>query len=238
MAQLSNTFEGGSNGTTITTGNSGGVSGDAFNLINIDAPGSGGAITFDNTHVHSGSLAAKFLTPSVSGFEYVEWDPAAATNFFGRFYIYPAQSFIGGDWIFDGGSGGADKAVIAMDGSDRVTIVDASITVKATSTSSMTINAWNRIEFHVVCSTTVGTMEVKMFWGANCDGTTPDETLNASSLNTGASINQHLFGMIDTGGHNNASAWFDDVVMNASAYPGPAVIPVTVFRPHRMPLGV
>src|SRR5436190_10712109 len=55
-ASLENTAEGGSNGTTVTVGNSGGASGDPFDIVSI---GGSSAIVFDNAHVHDGSLAYK-----------------------------------------------------------------------------------------------------------------------------------------------------------------------------------
>ena len=62
MTQVTNTFEGGTDGATITTGNSGGVSGDAFQNVLTPA-------TFDGTHVYTGSLAAKMGGPiSVLGY--------------------------------------------------------------------------------------------------------------------------------------------------------------------------
>lgn len=51
-----NDAEGGTNGTTVTTSNSGGASGDAFSAISI---GSGNTFTFDNTWSFDGSLSYK-----------------------------------------------------------------------------------------------------------------------------------------------------------------------------------
>jgi len=236
VAQLANTFEGGSNGTTITTGNSGGASGDAFNLVNI---GAGAAVIYDNTHTAHGGLAMKCSSGTSGSLAYVEWDPSASSNFYGRFYIYIAANGAVGDWYYDGGSSGADKAIITTDASNHICLQDSTgLPVQATSTSTMALSTWHRIEFHIICSTTVGQMEAKLFLGANSDGLTPDETLTtAANLNTGASINNHLFGNIATGGHVSTNVWMDDILTGAAAYPGPAVT-TPLWVPRRMPLGV
>ena len=57
MTQFSNTFEGGTSGATITTANSGGGSGDAFNYVNLTGAST---LTYDTTHVFGGVGAARF----------------------------------------------------------------------------------------------------------------------------------------------------------------------------------
>ena len=61
-AQLTNTFEGGTSGTTITqsvNGNSGGASGNFFDTVSI---GGGATDAADNTHAAHGTLSAKIAT--------------------------------------------------------------------------------------------------------------------------------------------------------------------------------
>src|SRR5678815_2034732 len=61
-----NTFEGGTDTVAITTGNSGGASGDAFSAVN------GAANVFDATEEAHGNMSLKI--PSASGSnEYVSW---------------------------------------------------------------------------------------------------------------------------------------------------------------------
>src|SRR5690242_18849335 len=82
---LANTFEGGTNGTTITTANSGGASGDAFSAGTI---GAAGTLKFDNTHSRD-SLAVKIANAS-SQVSQVEWRSLGGLtgNVYFRAYIY------------------------------------------------------------------------------------------------------------------------------------------------------
>jgi len=90
---FSNSGAGGSNGTTVTTGNSGGSSGQAFDTVSI---GGTGTLTFDNTNpITTGGLDYKFVTDASSDAIYVAWLPASLGGPFyecwGRVYFnFPA----------------------------------------------------------------------------------------------------------------------------------------------------
>jgi hypothetical protein len=83
--------------------------------------------------------------------------------------------------------------------------------------------AWVRLEWHIVHSTTVGSLEVKLFNSA--DSTTADDTISFSNLNTGAA-----FANIRIGASTNTAnfpttgtyMYIDDIVCGATSYPGPS----------------
>src|SRR5215218_2907628 len=81
-----NTLEGGSNGTTITAGNSGGTSGDAFDSVVIATNDS---LVFDNAHAKE-TLALKAATGASSTGTYAAWTTTIGTQttFWGRMYLY------------------------------------------------------------------------------------------------------------------------------------------------------
>src|SRR6266536_3605174 len=65
-----NNAEGGTNGTTVTTGNSGGASGRAFDTVTIAA---GSTLAFDNTAPANGALAYKYQLGTTAGSCYLQW---------------------------------------------------------------------------------------------------------------------------------------------------------------------
>jgi hypothetical protein len=82
-----------------------------------------------------------------------------------------------------------------------------------------------RVEWHVIHSATVGQVELKLFNDA--DSTTPTETLTGSSnYNTGTAA-----GGVHIGSVGNLPDgfiyWIDDIIVNATSYPGPVVVPST-----------
>lgn len=82
MATISNTAEGGTNGTVATTANSGGASGDAFS-----AAGGGTDPVFSTAAAMRGTLGYSFTYPSTSAAGYVAWSNPQAGRVACRFYI-------------------------------------------------------------------------------------------------------------------------------------------------------
>src|SRR5438067_677165 len=82
---ISNSAEGGTNGTTVTTGNSGGGSGDAFSAVNI---GTTGAVTFDSSASAHGGLSYAFSTGATSALANGTWSlTSAQATVYWRVYI-------------------------------------------------------------------------------------------------------------------------------------------------------
>src|SRR5215467_10547633 len=95
MTSLVNSAEGGTNGTTVSTGNSGGASGNAFDaLLTTNA-----TVAYDNAHAHSGALSVKFATAGTAANWAVEWTTSMGTlsQVWFRLYVYftanPAAGF-------------------------------------------------------------------------------------------------------------------------------------------------
>jgi hypothetical protein len=90
---LSNNFTGLSSGTTLTTGNTGGIQGHAFDAISIPASGT---LVADNTHVGIFPMALKVATAGTAGTPSAEWLLAslgtARTKLYFRFDGYKTAS--------------------------------------------------------------------------------------------------------------------------------------------------
>ena len=222
---LSNSFEGGSDGTTITTGNSGGASGDAFNNVTI---GASCTCVFKNNPAGAG-LTGQMTMPATAAATHVDWTGMGSLTsaVFFRMYLRksgtPATTWF---WPLEGLNNAAARCFgLAIRTNDVIRIDDASGTevVALRGTQAIPNNQWVRIEAKVVPSTTVGTVEWRLYLSA--DSTTISETLNAGSLVLGANLDQVMFGNISSPtGMNNLNWHYDNLAVSTVDWLGPAVV--------------
>lgn len=160
---VQNTAEGLAANTTVSTANSGGVSGSAWNTIN---PGSGNSITSDDTHVLRGNIAYKFTQAgpvSTLGWN-TSLNSAPYSDISARVYVY-FEELPGHDFGVITGFSGASYSGLAwnvvLNTAGRMQLSNSSGTVlwTAPSNSTMAINTWYRIEVNVVAGTS-GTIAV------------------------------------------------------------------------------
>ncbi len=218
MSQATNNYEGGVQGNTIATSDAG--SGSAWDVVTL--PAGTGSLTYDNTHVYN-LLAGKYFCGTTSTTAHTQWSTAtlgAITDAYGRFYVYMGAFPFNVNNQCGFFNTGTTRCRLVINTTGKLTVVDAAGVTQATSTNAIALNQWNRVEFHVTFSATVGFMEIKLF--QNADSTTPTETLtSAATLNFGgASANEFRIGY----GSNQTSRtqWIDNVVWGATSYPGPA----------------
>jgi len=223
VASNTNSFEGGSDTTTITTGNSGGSSGTAFDAVG--APVSGSTLAFSTTHAVHGSLSAKIGTGTTADTPYVSWtsNVAALTVYF-RIYLW-----------FDANPGSNTNILRALNSSDQTM---ASLRVNTTgklqmlnsansaagsaSTNAVPLGQWFRIEWKVFSDASAGTLDTRLYNTA--DSLSITETVSATSVNTrGGNNSRYRYGII-----NSISSigpfWFDDIGVSDSDWMGPSVV--------------
>jgi hypothetical protein len=215
MAQLTATFEAGVNGNNITTA-PGEASANAWD--DVQRPGASNVV-YDNTQKY-GTLAMK-ATASGGANGYTEWGTSlgAITDHFGRFYLYmtanPASSFRPCRVL----STGTAAVFFLVTNLGKIQVLDSGGGQIILTTTSVNLNAWTRVEYHITHSATVGQAEVKLF-------TSPDSAVAAETIQTTAnknllaSANQLHYGA--TGGDSDGSFWLDNIIGNAASYPGPA----------------
>ncbi len=216
---LSNSAEGGTNGVQVTTGNSGGASGDAFDLV--DGAGSGQTTTFDTTAAHA-SLSYKIVSATSPGVTRLGWTTVIGTytEIFGRCYTYQTVNGGTNNTIFFADLSGTGTCAWIANFAGVIRVADT--VGNNTGAVAITLNTWVRVEFHIVMSATVGLVEAKLF--NTPESLTPDETITRSSANTRASANGAYWGY---DGQEGASQTFylDDMTLNATGYPGPYSAP-------------
>lgn len=215
MVALSNNAEGGTNTTTVTTGNSGGESGDAWDSVSF---GGSGTITFDNTHPVR-TLAYKIVGDTANN-SLLRWNTSLGTQteLWGRTYFYLTafsvnQGFI---WLRNGGN---QVVRIRVNTSGNVEVLDGSNTIILTSTTVVNLNSYFRIEFHVIALAVNGTIEVRLFNDPN--SATPTETVMSTTASLFDDVGDAGFGQLAS--TPAATFWIDDVQVNTTGFPGPAL---------------
>ena len=216
---LLNSFEGGTQGTGVTSGNSGGASGNAFDLVNIGALS---AITFDNTESDAaGFLAGKFTTGSPSSNDYVGWaKPLGLQNqvWFRAYCYFPA--FAGNVRLIRVLTpSGTLCAAIQVNNSGKVQTLNSAGAQQTISTLTLPVNQWFRLEGYFIGSQNRGQIQVKIFV-SNPYGTVPDETdTSGSAVATIGTFGDITFG--NPSSVANYTFWLDDLGVSNTGYIGP-----------------
>src|SRR5215471_11963445 len=213
-------------GTVLTQGsggNTGGVSGNFFDVVNI---GTGATNASDSAHSAHGSLSVQIATGATTATAYDTWSTSLTattlTAVWARFYFYctavPAANSRVIAWA---NSAAAIAASIRYNTAGTLTYqnsANAAIT-GMTSVTTLPLNAWCRIE--ALCNSSTGVAELKIF---NIpDSVVATETLTSTSgqsLNTDCGILR--FGQSGGAQANYGPYWFDDFGASDTAYLGPA----------------
>lgn len=217
---VSNNFEGGSHTTAITTGNSGGASGDAFDAVTITADG---AITFDNTFAALGQLAGKFVTVS-SGRAFCEHNLTAAAEGWGRIYYYHEGNPATGLYLGGAYSAGSLLGNFRITTASKITLSTGGV-ASGTSTMSLTSATVYRLEFHwKVTSGTTGDWELRIYQGDSWDIL---ETVLLSGVALGVSTADSVrYGQVVNS--VSLTCYLDNVGHSATGWMGPQL--GTAFR--------
>ncbi len=233
---LLNSFETGlPTSTAITTANSNDdVAGAQWDNLVVTA---GGSAVYTTDKSAYGTRSGLF-TPVAAGGAHVRWDDSslgtALDEVWGRFYIYrSANPTPNHQWMTHlGVTGTGNVGVIRWTTAGKLEILDGDFNTAETSTNSIPLEQWVRVEFYVDCHSTFGTLEAKFF---NRHETSPIETVTANNINTAQVVDELNFGQWNaetTGG----SFYLDEVALSTTEYIGPATLvvePQTVFFVRR-----
>lgn len=190
---LTNNAEGGTDGVALSAANSGGASGDAFDVV-AAATGSGGSMVYSIDHPADGSLGWKNTDPTVSGFPVeIRWTTSVGTitECYGRIYIYRATLDSGvANRIFMVRSTGSRRAEVTTDGTGKLRAINSANATVATAAAALPLNELVRVEFHYLASATVGRIEIKYFHGH--DVASIEDIAIGVNADTGADANEIL----------------------------------------------
>lgn len=180
MAQSTNNAEGGTNTTTVTTGNSGGASGNAFSAVNA-------GITFSSTQKAHGSLAYAFAGTAAT-FNVVQLDSASGTTtgWALRFYVY-LTGYPSAETTFCAAqtAGGVGLAGLNLTATGGIKLTRAAGALAGTFTNTLSLNTWYRLSMWGGVSATVAPLNAAIY---ALDNATAIESLNLTNQNTGSTV--------------------------------------------------
>lgn len=239
-----NNAESAASGTTVSTANSGGTDADAFNGVTIGALAT---LTYDSTHAAHGTNGFKIAIGTTNQPTHIIWTGLGSiTEISAAFYIYmtanPASTIRGVEMR------NAGAAVMILGVPNNTGLMQwktgADLSVGTLNNTALTLNQWNRIEFHVIFNATTGSGEARWFPGDSTTQTGTDSTFPATT-NSGAGCDEIRFGMNSSSTAVSYTWWLDSLkVVAGSALPigpGPytsAAVQGPALHPKRMPLGV
>jgi hypothetical protein len=223
VTTLVNSFEGGTTTTTLTTGNSGGISGNAFDTVTI---GASATLAFDSTHAAHGGLSCEAATGGSSVTSFAMWTTSMGTQtqVWFRLYLYFTANPAATTFVFRTLVNNATAcAALAVTTTGKLRALDSASTTITTSAASIPLNQWFRAEGFFVSDPSVGQTEIKLF--STADSPTPTETdTSAATQNTTGGQNSYRYGM--TGAlANGGPFWIDDIGLSNTGYLGPSVVP-------------
>lgn len=240
---LNHSFEGATNGATIAAGassNSDLPPSNYFDNVFRDATGTPGVVAFSNVQVKRGLMAARFASGSVAAFTCVEWDTTSVVDDFVRGYAFLTADYTINQPIFYWESSGfAGQGCVYLMAARTIAIGNASNTVIATSTNTVTLNQWARIEAqHHADNGANAQITVRLFLGANVDGVTPDETLTSPTFTgTAAQTAKDYIGMPFAAASQPPSGflYMDDIGANGETWLGTTA---EILRARRSLMGM
>lgn len=196
-----NTAEGGTDGVAVTTGNSGGTSGNAWDAVAGSSNGS--SIKYSATQKYSGALSYQFNNGTIQGSStYVAWSPptvGSRTKIGGRAFVWIPSRMTASFYLdiigwWQAGVQFNGYIRVNDDGTRTRLVVGDHNDVLALGSVAVNIASWFRVDFYIVTATAGGKIQAQLF---NTPGSVnPDETvlLAASTTNTGTVTDQAFWG--------------------------------------------
>jgi len=228
-----NTAEGGSNGTTVLTSNSGGASGAAFD--SVTAPPVDAVLAFDNTHAAHGSLAYKFQIGATSTQLFLQWLASFSTSnvayakvsFNSYWTANPAASAY---QLHVASAAAAQVCGVRINTSGQLIIVSQAGTTIGTMTSSIPLNAWFRVEVDVALDSTGTNVQVTVARYDNVDAGVAADSVVATGT-TAVPFSRFRFGWGGSATTNSGPWWMDDLQVYVPSAANPAG-PGQTWRRH------
>lgn len=205
MARFTASFEGQPDGTVATTGNTG------YDVVTLASS----TIEFDTAWSAAGSSSLRVATVAANGPFIAEQSGPSGTTVWRRTYVRPAVLPAANENILrflDGAN--TIMATVRITPTGTIGVLRAAGTLVGTSSHALAAGDPIRIEQKIVASNAAaGELTVTLFYGANLNGTTPDETISATGTSTGSNgpVARYRLGFL-TGGANGDVNFDEDVV--------------------------
>jgi Putative Ig domain len=221
---LYNNFEGGTNGTTITTGNSGGSSGHAWDVATV----TNGSLVYSNTQAAHGGLSGAMSTNNTGGVAYIGWTTSlgTVTSLYGRFNIYlTAYPTTVDANVQMKGTGSSSAGNVQIDTTGHIIAQTNTFTNAFAFVNAIPLNQWVRVEWYLLGGS-AGNAQFTINYYASLDSTQITETHTDTTFawgGTGGTIDEMDFGWTNTHA-NQPTIYMDDLAMSPVQFLGPAGI--------------
>lgn len=211
MSFIYNSAEGGVTGTAVTTDNSGGLSGNAFDTV---TSGTNAVWTFSADTAAHGTQSLAATSPSTTSMT-VQWTQFDTSSIAVRIYFNMGSSVYSAHArLIDIRSSSISLARINLNNStNRIYAQDYNGgSTKWTASFPLNPNTWYRIELAISVSSTNGIMNAALFQQDSIDPVGP--TLATTTANTGSSnIASVVIGNLQNSSWNNTS-YYDSLAVN------------------------
>ena len=217
---LVNNAEGGTNGTTVTTGNSGGTSGFPFDSIFI---GGSAALAYDNTHAAHGTLAYKVSTGGSATTALSEWNSSVGTQttIFYRMYCYIPSGELGvAAWrSFETRNSGGHAASVLFQTNGTIQLSAGTAFIAPVIFGYQApVDQWFRVEGFFTGDPSAGVINMALF--TSPDALIPVEVRTVTGQNTTGVLSQYWFGQSNSTA-NSGPFWYDDIGLSPLGFIGP-----------------
>lgn len=239
MPSLNWTAEGGAENVTLTAGNSGGASGDAWDTV---VTGTNATQQYKADVVLNGKRCITQFTGANSVMCYAQWTakiaarwPAGMTTNYGRCYLrFSAIPAVDTTFVeMSDAAGTTNRANIRVRSTGALRLRNAANGTVTTTATILSVNTVYRVEWRVDGSVT-GDYTLALFLG---ESATPLETLSGTG-NFGGVIGTYRFGFVANVA-NSIQYWLDGMNVNDVGLPGPLVYnAVCPARPTGPRIGV
>jgi hypothetical protein len=241
MPTLFNNFEGGPDGTTVTTGNSN-QSGtqSPFDIARVG--GTGVLLQYASSDLAALSRpTAEYVLKTASGagtattFPTVAWTSSMGTQaeIWTRFYVYLTSTATNTNndlglfstYTVANAAHGVSVA-LSTSGANKGQFYLYNHNTATTYTQAglvATANTWYRIECHFLLGTSAGIADLQVFMGVNVDGDVPNVSQSVVSQNFGTTT-ANIFSLAEDVIYqtNQPNTYFSNWELNTTGYPGPA----------------
>jgi hypothetical protein len=222
VGSLTNTFNGGVAGQSISRATSGGASGAAFDGAAIE---SGASLTYDPTHTRGVGLSAKHVVgPRQNSF--YEWNTSLGrpSVWYGRVYVWFDQLPAGDVRLVRAKAGNELNVALDLLRDGRLRFKDANNSAIGSTSGAIVTGGWVRIEWMVDHVT--GTVSVDVFTSPNT--LVPSTSFRSSSGRAVGSVSEQV--QIGRSGTQSFATtfWTDDPALSTTGPIGP--VPGTAVR--------
>ncbi len=223
MTTLTNSAEGITpSGTTVSVANSGGASGNAFDAVTVTSAGQ--TCASDNAHVSHGALSIKFATGATAAGTFVRWNTSMGTQttIWFRLSAYYTANPASSVRLWNATASGVSCGSILVTSTGKLLFANSAGTTILTSTNSIPLNAWFRLEGFLTGNASTGQLEFKLFLSR--DAATPDETqTSAATQATTGPPTDYTYVNGGTSVANFGPIWVDDFGLSSTGYLGPVL---------------